>query len=77
MADLASVLLDAVTPPADPVRLSYGTVTVAAPLTVQVGASTLGLPCRRLDAYAAPVVGDYVAVLVVGADRLCLGKVVV
>ncbi|MEP7114758.1 MAG: hypothetical protein ABI862_15935 [Ilumatobacteraceae bacterium] len=70
---VAAILTDTPTPD----WLQYGTVTQASPLQVRVGAATTGLPCRRLASYTTPVAADFVAVLVVGADRVCLGKVIV
>lgn len=53
-------------------RLLYGIVTDDSPLTVKVGASTVGQRATALGSYN-PAVGDYVAVLVQGGDRLVLG----
>lgn len=58
-----------------PVSLQYGVVTQTVPsLLVKVGAGTVGLACRRLATYT-PTNGHFVAVLVAGADRVCLGNV--
>lgn len=59
--------------PDDASGLKYGVIATVAPITVRVGASTLATECRCLGSYV-PVVGDYVAVWVSGADRLILGS---
>lgn len=59
--------------PDDASGLKYGVIATINPITVRVGASTLATECRCLGSYV-PVVGDYVAVWVSGADRLILGS---
>lgn len=53
--------------------LRFGTVTQVSPLLVQVGAALSGQPCNKLGSYS-PVVGDYVMVAVMGADRMVVGS---
>lgn len=55
-------------------RLTYGLVTQASPLLVQVGSSTVSVSARRLGSYT-PTLSDVVALLVQDADRLVIGKV--
>jgi hypothetical protein len=55
-------------------RLVYGEVTQASPLEITAGAGTTAVQVSCLSGYA-PRVGDYIAVLVNGADRLVLGAV--
>lgn len=73
MDDLAARLLDLASD-SEPLLLTYGIVTQASPLLVQVGAATSGLACKKSANYT-PVVADFVAVLQQGADRLVLFKV--
>lgn len=58
----------------DSLRLTYGVVVVDSPLSVRVGSAISGSPSSKLASYT-PVVNDFVAVLVQGADRLVIGKV--
>lgn len=53
--------------------LKYGIVTAVSPIAVLVGAASTPSECRSLSSYA-PALGDFVAVLVSGPDRLILGK---
>jgi hypothetical protein len=69
---LPDAILDAL---ADPrCRLTYGVVVTVEPLTVIVGASTVASTAVALNSYG-PGVGDYVAVLVQGEDRLVIGAI--
>lgn len=70
--NLADALLDREQEPG--ARLAYGVVVSATPLTVRVGAGTSATDAKALAAYT-PTVGDYVAVLINGADRLVLGDI--
>lgn len=73
MTDLATAINE-LSPTTVTLRLEYGIVTVASPLAATVGASTVAVSLKKLSSYT-PVFGDYVAVLIAGADRVCLGKV--
>lgn len=67
---LTQALLNA---PADGSVWRLGTVTQVSPLLVQLGASTTGQPCRSsIDVPLA--VGNFVVVLVNGADRVVVGS---
>lgn len=74
MDTLARALLDGLTEDRKPVRLEYGTVTDDSPLSVTVGAATTSTLASKLTSYS-PTIGDYVAVLVAGEDRLVIGEV--
>lgn len=54
--------------------LRDGIVAAVSPLTVIVPPSTVASPAAKLDSYR-PVVGDFVQVLVQGANRLVVGSV--
>lgn len=57
-------------------RLAFGTVTATSPsLQVALDGSTAAATVKRMASYGTPVIGDYVAVLVAGNDRVVLGKV--
>lgn len=57
-------------------RLTFGTVTATSPaLAVALDGSTAAATVKRMASYSSPVIGDYVAVLVAGNDRVVLGKV--
>jgi hypothetical protein len=77
MIDDVSAELDREQDKGDPTRLTYGIVTANtdnSPLTVTVGGSTTSVPARKLAGYV-PTVGEFVAILERGADRLVLGAV--
>lgn len=74
MDELARVLLTGMGTERKPVRLEYGTVTDDSPLAVTVGAATTSTLAEKLTSYS-PTIGDYVAVLVAGEDRLVIGEV--
>lgn len=73
MDPLVAALLT--TDTASPDGMRFGIVTQAAPLLVRVGAAVTPTACRRLATYV-PVLGDFVAVYVQGADRVALGKAI-
>ncbi len=74
MNDVEAELVSAVEE-GDPTRNTYGVVSAISPaLTVTVGASTVAVAATPLGSYR-PRVGDYVAIIERGADRLVLGNV--
>lgn len=54
--------------------LRDGIVSAVSPLTIIVPPSTVASPAAKLDSYV-PAVGDFVQVLVQGANRLVIGSV--
>jgi hypothetical protein len=73
--DTIAAAVGAERPDSQPLRLAFGVVTSTAPFQVTIDGSTVAATVKRMASYSAPVIGDYVAVLVAGNDRLVVGKV--